>query len=233
MESPYVVKTISEGFWAIEERGVFIYLIEGNDKAMLVDTGFGTGNLKELVESLTKKPVFVVITHSDGDHVGGNKQFEEIYMHPSDFDRYYDKPENTQKVLPIWEGDLLDLGTRKFEVIHIPGHTPGSIVLFDRENKEMICGDSFQYGSIFMFGGGRNFDALEASIKKIMKMKDGIEKLYPGHDKYPVANTVFEDLLEGIEILRSGAVEGKEPFRPMPAKLFECGKVKFLAGVKA
>jgi len=231
METPYVVNKISEGFWAIEERGVFMYLVEGKDKAMLVDTGFGTGNLKETVESLTKKPVFVVITHSDGDHVGGNKYFSEIYMHPSDFDRYYEKPENTVNLLPVWEGDVFDLGTRKFEVIHIPGHTPGSIVLFDRENREMICGDTFQYGSIFMFGGGRSFAAFEASVNKILKLKGGIDKLYPGHDKYPVPNTVFEDLLEGLAILKTGTVEGKEPFRPMPAKIFNCGKVSFIAPV--
>ncbi len=230
METPYVVRKISEGFYAIEERNVFMYLVVGRDKAMLVDTGFGTGDLKKTVAGITEKPVFVVVTHSDGDHVGGNKQFEEIYMHPSDFDRYYGRPENSAKVLPIWEGDAIDLGTRKFEVIHIPGHTPGSIVLLDRENREMICGDTFQYGPIFMFGSGRNFEAFEASLKKVLKMKDGIEKLYPGHDKYPVPNTVFEDLLEGIKILQSGMVEGKDTDRPMPAKLFECENVKFLVG---
>ncbi len=230
MENPYAINKIGDGFWAIEERGVFMYLVEGRDKAMLVDTGFGGGDLKALVEGLTGKPVFVAITHADPDHTGGCGQFSEIYMHPSDFGRYYERPENKEKLIPAWEGDVFDLGARKFEVVHIPGHTPGSIVLFDRANRMIISGDSFQYGGIFMFGSGRNFAAFEASVNKMLKIRDGIAEIYPGHDGYPVTNGVFDDLLEGLRILKTGAVEGRDTGRPMPAKLYECGRVKFFIG---
>ena len=54
------------------------------DKAMLVDTGFGIGDLKGLVESLTALPVFVVNTHNHGDHVQGNPQFGKVYIHSMD-----------------------------------------------------------------------------------------------------------------------------------------------------
>ncbi len=230
MDTPYKISKIGDGFWAIDERGVFMYLIEGTDEAMLVDTGFGGGDLKALAESLTKKPLFAVITHADPDHIGACGQFSEVFMHPSDFDRYYEKSENKIKLRPVWEGGVFDLGGRKFEVVHIPGHTPGSIALFDKANRLVISGDSFQYGGIFMFGGGRNFRAFEASVNRMLKIKDGISEIYPGHDRYPVGSAIFEDLLDGLRILETGSVEGKDTGRPIPAKLYECGKVKFIVG---
>lgn len=228
VESPYKVNKLAEHFWAIEERGVFMYLIEGDERAMLVDTGFGTGDLGGLVKELTKKPLIVVITHADPDHVGGCKYFGEIYMHPSDFSSYYGRPENNEAILPIWEGEKIDLGGKCFEVVLIPGHTPGSIVLIDRENRMMFGGDTFQYGSIFMFGPNRNFRAFEASVKKASVLKDSIDSIYPGHDKYPISSQIIDDLLEGLEILKTNTVTGKETEGPFPAKLYECGKVRFL-----
>ena len=72
-ENIYTTLEIDKGFWRIEDGGVRSFFIEGIDKAMLVDTGFGHGDLKAFVEALTSNPIFVVNTHTDGDHVGCNK----------------------------------------------------------------------------------------------------------------------------------------------------------------
>ncbi len=67
--------------WGIEEAYyVNIYLIEGDDKALVIDTGRGIGNLHEFIRTLTDKPVIVVNTHKHFDHTGGNGTFEEVYM---------------------------------------------------------------------------------------------------------------------------------------------------------
>ncbi|MDO4459965.1 MAG: MBL fold metallo-hydrolase [Clostridia bacterium] len=65
-----------------------MYLIEGGEKAMLVDTGVGIGKLKDYVESLTDKPVTVVLTHGHIDHAMGGREFDEVYLAKEDFPIY-------------------------------------------------------------------------------------------------------------------------------------------------
>ena len=60
-----------------------IWLVEGREKALLVDTGLGVGDLRGEVEALTDKPVIVANTHGHGDHSGGNYAFDRVYMHPA------------------------------------------------------------------------------------------------------------------------------------------------------
>ena len=108
---------VCEHFWRIEEDGVRAFLFEGTDRAMLVDTCFGLSPQKEIVQKLTAQPVFVVNTHTDMDHVGNNKAFDTVYMHPAEMDYYKQRlPEGCRMsaVRPIWEGDVIDLGYWKF-----------------------------------------------------------------------------------------------------------------------
>lgn len=67
-----------------------IYLIEGSESAVLVDTGVGVGSLKAVVESLTSKPVTVLLTHGHVDHACGAGEFDTVYMHAADADIYAD-----------------------------------------------------------------------------------------------------------------------------------------------
>lgn len=68
--------------------GTFIYLIEGSDKALLIDTGCGIGNLTEYVKTLTDKSIQVVLTHGHVDHALGTNGFKEVYISPKDKDIY-------------------------------------------------------------------------------------------------------------------------------------------------
>ena len=56
-------------------------MIVGKEKAMLIDTGHGYGNLKQVVKSITDKPLYIVNTHGHLDHTSGNAQFEEKYIY--------------------------------------------------------------------------------------------------------------------------------------------------------
>lgn len=67
-----------------------MYLIEGSERALLVDTGVGAGSLKAAVESLTTKPIAVVLTHGHVDHAMGAGEFDTVYMHSADAAIYAD-----------------------------------------------------------------------------------------------------------------------------------------------
>lgn len=222
---------ISDHFWIFEENGVRSFFFEGTERAMLVDTGFGTLNLPEMAAELTNLPVFLVNTHTDKDHTGQNKAFQPVYMHPAEMDRYQNAlPEgcHMKDVRPLWEGDVIDLGRWRFEVILTPGHTPGSIMLLEREKRMLLSGDSIQDGNIFMFGAGRNMAAFQSSLTKIMTMADAFDSIWPSHGSYPLTTDIIPGILQGTRDLLDGKLLAQEPSRPMPCKKYSCDVVSFL-----
>ena len=78
----YMPYKITDNTWVISfmNGSEYMYLLEGNDQALLIDTGYGAGNLKTFVEGLTDKPVLVVNTHFHPDHSAGNGEFEEVMV---------------------------------------------------------------------------------------------------------------------------------------------------------
>ena len=88
---------------------------------------------------------------------------------------------NANKVRLVADGEIIDLGGRKIEVVYIPGHTKGSIALLDVENRVLYSGDSVQNGNIYMFGAHRNTSAFLPSLKKLEKMSDRFDLIYPCH----------------------------------------------------
>ncbi len=81
----YPMVQIRKGIWEIDEfDAASIFLIVGSEKAMLIDTGMGIGDLRGAVEMITDKPLIVVHSHGHVDHTGNSRQFEEVWLHPAD-----------------------------------------------------------------------------------------------------------------------------------------------------
>ena len=107
-----------------------MYLLEGDEKALLIDTGYGAENLREYVEKLTSKPILVVNTHYHPDHAAGNGEFEAVYMNrnyrvdagsvedvnavPFDISKL---PHPNYQHIEIGDGYEFDLGGRVVEVM--------------------------------------------------------------------------------------------------------------------
>lgn len=230
----YEPKTILPGFWSIEEGGVRSFLVEGEHRAMLVDTGFGSGDLGTVVQQLTDKPVFVVNTHSDGDHVLANGQFDVIYMHPSEIARYLAAFPEASAPTAIWEGDIIDLGTYKFEVILTPGHTPGSICLLERARRLLLSGDFLQQRAVFLFGEGRCLTVYIAALERMIGMTGDFDLIYPSHGDFPAEADIVSKTLAGARLLRDGGLavsefEADAEFpQGLPAKLYKYQGISFL-----
>lgn len=149
----------------------WMFLIDGPEKAMLIDTGFGVGDLKGLVKEIVgDKPLVVVNTHSHFDHAYGNSQFETIYCHKYEvprmekvnnshiWDYLFDKngnpkwtkfdrkdivPYHKYEIIGVEDGHLFDLGNGYFiEAVLLPGHTPGQCAFYDKVNHTIFIGDT-------------------------------------------------------------------------------------------
>jgi glyoxylase-like metal-dependent hydrolase (beta-lactamase superfamily II) len=156
----------------------------------------------------------VINTHGHFDHVGGNGYFinAKVSIHEKDagiiengdnemsYADFFDGRLNPKRVdRKLKEGDKIVAGELELEVIHTPGHTPGSVCLFDRKAGIMFTGDtvfSDGVGRIDMPGG--NEQDMEASLDRITKM-EGIQKLLPGHGDVVLNNAkkVIQDIVGG------------------------------------
>lgn len=206
----YQVIQIDGHTWRIEEPGVRFFLLEGTKRALLIDSGMQVKNAREIAEGLTALPVSLLVTHGDRDHVGSNGEFPVFYMHPAEASNYYNTQGKTGEFIPVWDGESLDLGDRQLEIIALPGHTPGSIGVLDRNARILISGDPVQDGQIFMFGAQREMHAYIHSLARLEGYRDAFDWIYPSHGSFPVSPDLIPALREAAQKVLRGEVQGAE-----------------------
>lgn len=160
-----------------------LYLIEGSERAILLDAGTKIDGLDKIVAGITSKPVTLIATHVHPDHTGSAiHYFPEIWINAADMVGVPEfMPDYKGKINYLEDGQVFDLGGRRIEVIFTPGHTPGSTCFFEMDGRKWgYSGDAFGSGNLLLT---TNFSTLLATATRIeMYMRRfGIEKLYPGH----------------------------------------------------
>lgn len=192
--SEVAITKLEKNMWVVEtDDNTTMYIVEGEKKAMLIDTGTKTEKLDSIVRLVTKKPLYVVITHWHPDHAGNARFFDEVYYHPADtlLLGKMGTVFNGNSIF-ITDGQMFDLGGTTIEVVWTPGHTPGSIVLLDRKTGNCYSGDAFGSGQVWMQLKPHVSMAIYAkSCQKMEKLMDaGITKIYCGH--YPYVKNAFD-----------------------------------------
>jgi hydroxyacylglutathione hydrolase len=219
-------KSVADSIWSIDgPANDLMYLVIGSERALLVDTGMGIGNLAGVVKSLTDLPLTVVNTHGHPDHAGGNSNFGQVWLPPKDYyimremcaDEYRlndlktflgeSNPEykhlvdgmisfKPYNIQPIKPGHVFDLGNRQFEVLETPGHTPGSVCLLDAKGKIMFTGDSIVATPVWMYlKHSVPVKTYCEGLKKLKEREDEFETLFPGHQPVPVGKSMLDDLI--------------------------------------
>ena len=124
------VRKLDKTTYCIDQFDVHLYLFLGKERALLLDTGFSDADdLMAAIAGITSLPLVVANSHGHPDHSGGNHKFGQVYAHPDGFARVREYQQGECKLLPLNEGDTLDLGGRVFEAVSIPGHQEGAIAL--------------------------------------------------------------------------------------------------------
>lgn len=190
-----------------------IYLVEGNDKSVLIDAGTKIIDLDKIVASITKKPVMLVVTHVHPDHTGSAiDYFSELYLNAADtvnIPRFM--PNYKGKVVFLKDGEVIDLGGRQLEVVFTPAHTPGSVTFIDKGAGYGFSGDSFGSGNLLLTG---SFSTLLATCEKMSALmeKYGIRQLYPGHffGKNAETKQRVDDMIGLSRDILSGKRKGTE-----------------------
>jgi len=239
----FEIYRIQPGVFAIYEpkqfEEVISYLILGEKRALLFDTGLGVGKISATVARLTPLPVTVINSHTHFDHVGGNAEFHEIWNRDLAYTRQnmrgesnaYSRdalarerlcgalpPGTTSKSYSIrpWksthslqDGEQVNLGGRVLEVIFAPGHTPDSVVLLDRESGLLFTGDTFYPGPIYLFTPETDFAAYARSAAQLAALEPQIKLLLPAHN-VPLAEPFYlKRLADAVQQVQGGRAKSR------------------------
>ena len=188
-----IVRELGDGIWVFNEGNdgreyVDAYLITGKERALVVDSLMNDTTFYEKARQITNLPIDVVVTHGHPDHAGlALKAFYDsrcdIYMREMDLPMLK-KGVEAAWFKPLPPDKVFDLGGRKLEVIPLPGHTSGSVVLFDRAAQILYTGDAIGAGVFWM--QIPNALPLNEFMKNLESLRKDMEdysdlKIHPGH----------------------------------------------------
>ena len=222
MDLRYTVRCLEPSVYALSQGHVRAFLLVGAERALLVDTCFG-GELREVVSSLTDKPVTLVSTHADGDHIGGDADSPEHFAHRAELAPFAEHSPALPPPVGVEEGYVFELEPFRLEVVHLPGHTPGSIALLEREKRFIISGDVLCSEGVFLFGKWRNVPDYRASLVKLCGMKDAFDRVYPSHGAIPLPPSHAEKMLFALDEVLAGRCEVSPTGNPhVPPEIKSC-----------
>lgn len=178
--------------------GTNCYLLEINKDVIIIDPGAEPEKIKAVIASEKLNPVAILLTHAHFDHIGAVDAIRdeyklEVYLHEDEHKWLEDTRLNGSASLigngiTVREAEntlvpgKLTLGTFNFEVIHTPGHSPGSVSFLFNEEKTIVSGDVLFYegiGRTDLFGG--NYQQIEQSIRSHFYTLSDDYIVYPGH----------------------------------------------------
>lgn len=251
--SDFAIQRIDDATYHVLDPGASsFYVLEGRDCAAVIDTGITEGErIRRVVRKLTKKPPVLLVTHAHPDHVYHATEFEKIYMShrelemgPVLFEQMTaGRGDILRNSTDIRTGAVIDLGGRELEVCEVPGHTPGSIVFYDRVHQQLFCGDAIGSGiGVWM----QVMSALplttyrESLIEfgRWLVERGGRMRFFGGHGSQqfmtslpsgwnPLGMGLLYDMIDLVDGIVEGTIVGRESAAPVPGTYERCLHAEF------
>lgn len=232
------VVAFPDGVTMIAEPGhyedVKSFLVEGEERVAVLDTGMGFGDFKALADTLSTKPPVVLLSHAHFDHIGDAWKYDDVRVHPAEADdlragyprermrRWFDAEFMLDIPLPattdpdtayipgkeptgaLNDGDVIDLGGRVLHVYHTPGHSPGGVTLIDRANRLMFPGDAIYAGPMFAHNDYGDPTAYRETLRRLAALADEIDVVYPSHNRVPLTPEDVKAMHRAYEQIYAG-----------------------------
>jgi glyoxylase-like metal-dependent hydrolase (beta-lactamase superfamily II) len=187
-----------------------IWHVRGRDRDLLIDSGMGLRPLKAEIASLREGEVVAISTHCHFDHIGGAHEFDTRLGHRSEADVHaHPDLDNScarawiagellsalpfkgyrlshYRITPapltgyLDEGDVVDTGDRVFQIFHMPGHSPGSIALYEAESRILFSGDIIYDGALIDNAWHSDPEVYQDSLRRLRSL--AVETVHAGHE---------------------------------------------------
>lgn len=238
----FEVKQISAHAWEfLDASQASFYLIIGGHTAAVIDTGV-TYNAQILPEirKIASLPVVLVITHAHYDHMYHKDEFDTVYMCHDELQMPLERLQgfmmgkqlDLNDTIDIRTGSCIDLGGRTLEICLVPGHTPGSVAVWEKEEDLLFTGDAIGSGcGVWMqVPGGLTVAQYAESLRFFLRWlveRGGRMCFFGGHNrqpwqskKVPGWNPLSLGLLADMIDLAEGVANGTIVGEPCDAKSF-------------
>ena len=215
--SAYGSWMIEDGLWGIHTGGADMYLLLGTEKALLIDTGYGKGDLPRYLERLTDLPIMVVNTHNHYDHSSGNAFFREVWFgEAGDRDALgvlsrKKLPYPDYQIHHLQDGQIIDIGDREIEVITIGAHHPSSCAFLDHKSRALFVGDEVESCQVLMMVVRDGLSTEErirkhlSNMKKLKAREAEYDRIFPAHNGSPMDKSYIDDFIGLSESILSGS----------------------------
>lgn len=223
-----------------DRHGVNIGLVIGENRAAVIDSGFGvTDTLRSFIEEITDKPLICLVAHGHPDHAGAAALFDEVYMNCRDepllpvslsYERrmgdVFGRPGYDEEFYEYCkehivdgsrftyqnmdDGDVFDLGGTILEVIAVPGHTQGSVVLLNRKENYIYISDAVgQRTALVTLPKEKRVGLLayRDGLRRLLSVMNDETELYYGHSAELFPHSYVRDMERACTEVLDGKTE--------------------------
>lgn len=222
---------------------VFMTLLVGTTQALLIDTGYGYGDLPGLVRSLTELPLTVVNSHGHSDHNGGNFQFPQVWqshldIEPTKWSRceeinthvqaFCPPPEaggfdyaaylayDPATTLPLEDGQMFDLGGLTVRTILVGNHCPGACVFYCPERELLVAGDAVAPAVSLAYAESCTVEEHARRLRQIQQLP--FRYILSGHSDRLIPKSEMQSYIDCAEHIQEAAYgRYKSPLMPSRA----------------
>lgn len=231
------IEKVNDKITAIRSRsGEIMYLVEGEKKAVLIDTCVGVKGLCDVIKKITDKPVTVLLTHGHMDHAMGAAEFEEVFMNLADLKLYREQSclkdrknyieisigrkedwmnddnnfvlETVNQFHELRDGDRFELGGISVEAYSLGGHTAGTMVMLIPEKRILITGDACNNATFLFAPESLSVEEYKRNLQHVDKRLNGkYDECFMMHHVIKASGALLKNVISLCDEILCGHVD--------------------------